>query len=105
MVDLDKRDIEIELWLDDINRGHRPIALDNTVDCGQDIRKCLDLGFASEVLLIPPGEHTFRAEIHKRKCSKGRTSSCSIHIGTDESFEWGEEKERRVAWMIEECHS
>ena len=67
VIDVDKRDIEIQLWLDDVDRGYRTVNLDPTVDCGRDIPKCLELGFGSGVLDIPPGKHVVRAEIHKRE--------------------------------------
>jgi hypothetical protein len=106
MVDLYKRDIEIDLWFDDENPVHLPANLDPTIDCGDNVATCLDLSFAYGFLLIPPGKHTFKAKIHERKWSKASASSCLNDVGDDlELFDWGGEEEKRVAWLVEECHS
>ncbi|KAF8325513.1 hypothetical protein F5887DRAFT_1085399 [Amanita rubescens] len=89
VVDIDQRDIEIHMWVDNEDRGHVPIDLDSAVDCGDDIYKCLQLGFGSAQIDVPPGEHTVKAMIRK-----GHKS---------DAFVWGEKRERRVVWKAEQC--
>ncbi|KAF8625294.1 hypothetical protein AX15_005459 [Amanita polypyramis BW_CC] len=67
VVDLDRRDIEIRLWVDKEDRGHNAVELDPGVNCGDDVRKCLEMGFGSALVLVPPGRHTVSAEVVKRK--------------------------------------
>jgi hypothetical protein len=67
VADIDKRDIEIRMWVDGEDKGHRDVDLDPTVDCGDDLYKCLRLGFASATVVVPPGRHTVKAEILKRE--------------------------------------
>ncbi|KAF8708899.1 hypothetical protein AX14_013538 [Amanita brunnescens Koide BX004] len=89
IVDLDKRDIELQVWVDKYDMGFRDVLLDSTVDCGEDLAKCLQLGFASALFVVPPGRHTVRAGIRKRDAS--------------EAFVWGKERQRRVMWMVQQC--
>ena len=65
MVDLDKRDIELQTWVDTEYKGYNPVELNSTVDCGADVVKCLNLDFGSTLFVVPPGRHTVRAEIRK----------------------------------------
>lgn len=67
IVDLDKRDIGLQVWVDKYDMGFRDVLLDSTVDCGEDLAKCLELGFASVLFVVPPGRHTVRAGIRKRE--------------------------------------
>ena len=71
VVDLDKRDIDIQLSLDDQVQVQdaKAVVLDADVNCGDDVVKCLHLGFSSSLMLIPPGRHTVKAEIFQRKYS------------------------------------
>ena len=55
------------MWVDHKDMGSRDIELDSTVDCGEDVAKCLNLDFASALIVVPPGRHTVRAEIRKRE--------------------------------------
>jgi len=94
VLDVDRRDIEIELWLDDIYKGYRDVDLNATVDCGRDIIKCIELDFGSGAVEIPPGKHMFRAEIRKRNASA--------------PFDWGWQKDlkdikKRIGLKVEEC--
>ncbi|KAF8663970.1 hypothetical protein AX14_006803 [Amanita brunnescens Koide BX004] len=89
VVDLDKRDIELSLWVGKDYTGSRDVELDSTVDCGEDIGKCLELDFASALVVVPPGRHTIRAEIRKRNAS--------------EAFVWGKARRRRVMWLVQQC--
>ena len=68
VVDLDKRDIEIRMSIDGRNEGYTAVELDPSVDCGQDVKKCIDMGFASALILVPPGRHKVTAEIVKGGC-------------------------------------
>jgi len=106
VVDIDKRDIEIRVWLDEEDRGHRDVNLeDPTVDCGDDISKCLGLGFAAAVVVAPPGRHTVKAEIRKRESSSSSSlESSNITSGNEsEAFVWGKEKQRRIKWVMQPC--
>ena len=67
VVDIDKRDIELQLWVDQEYMGYHPVELNSTVDCGVDIVKCLNLDFASGYFVVRPGRHAVRAEIRKRE--------------------------------------
>ena len=67
MVDLDKRDIELQMWVDNEYRGSTDVELDSNVDCGEDVTRCLDLHFGAAFVVVPPGRHTVRAEIRKRE--------------------------------------
>lgn len=69
VVDIDKRDIEMRFLVDGADHGSRRVDLDPTVECGQDVSKCLELGFASGLVRVPPGRHTVRVEIVKREHS------------------------------------
>ncbi|KAK2467667.1 hypothetical protein APHAL10511_000522 [Amanita phalloides] len=86
VVDLDKRDIEIRMWVDREDRGHNAVELDHTVECGEDVKKCLDSGFGAARILVPPGWHKVTAEIVKRN-----------------DFDWGGEWKKRVMWNVQEC--
>ncbi len=106
VVDIDKRDIEIRVWLDAEDRGHRDVNLeDPTVDCGDDISKCLGLGFAAAVVVAPPGRHTVKAEIRKRELSSTSSfESSNITSGNEsEAFVWGKERQRRIKWVMQPC--
>ena len=67
MVDLDKRDIELQTWVDKEYIGYRGVELNSTVDCGADVAKCVDLDFGSALFVVPPGRHAVRVEIRKRE--------------------------------------
>ena len=69
VVDIDKRDIEIQFWVDDVHYSKFPVDLDSTVDCGEHIQLCLDLNFGAGRFHVPPGKHTVKAEIVKREYS------------------------------------
>ncbi|KAK2467669.1 hypothetical protein APHAL10511_000524 [Amanita phalloides] len=88
VIDIDKRDIEIRMWVDNEDRGHRTVDLDPTVDCGDNISQCIAQGFGAALIVVPPGRHTVKAEIKQ-------------HNGT--KFNWGKERKRRVMWMVQEC--
>ena len=105
VVDIDKRDIEIRVWVDDDDKGHRDVDLNSTVDCGDDISKCLGLGFAAAAVVVPPGRHTVKAEIRKGESS----STCSFEpsnitsANESEAFVWGKECQRRIKWVMQPC--
>jgi hypothetical protein len=67
VVDLDKRDIELQMWVDHEYMGSGDVELNSNVDCGEDVTKCLDLRFGAAFVVVPPGRHTVRAEIRKRE--------------------------------------
>ena len=70
MINPDKHDIELHMWVDKEYIGSGDATFDSTVDCGGDVAKCLDLDSGSALFVVPPGMHTVRAEIRKRKhCS------------------------------------
>ncbi|KAF8724506.1 hypothetical protein AX14_008737 [Amanita brunnescens Koide BX004] len=89
VIDLDKRDIELQMWVDKKYMGSRDVELNSTVDCGEDIGKCINLDFGSALVVVPSGRHTVRAEIRKRKPS--------------DAFVWGKERQRRVMWLVQAC--
>ncbi|KAF8676698.1 hypothetical protein AX14_004845 [Amanita brunnescens Koide BX004] len=106
VVDLDKRDIEIQIWVDKEYMGSRDIELNSTVDCGDDIGKCIELEFATALLVVPPGRHAVRAEIRKREYSSISSFQFSNGMSgnASEAFVWGKERQRRVMWMVQQCH-
>jgi hypothetical protein len=63
----DKRDIELHMWVDREYIGSGDMALNSTVDCGGDVTKCLDLDSGPALFVVPPGKHTVRAEIRQRE--------------------------------------
>lgn len=67
VVDIDKRDVEIRMWVDDQDLGNKQVERNLSVDCGEDINKCLRLGFGSARVVVPPGEHTIKVGIVKRE--------------------------------------
>ncbi|KAF8630028.1 hypothetical protein AX15_003143 [Amanita polypyramis BW_CC] len=91
VVDLDKRDIEIRLWLNEKGCGnlYRGVDLDPAVDCGANVDECINEKFSSPFILVPPGRHTVGAEIREREGSK--------------KFNWGGERQKRVMRKVEEC--
>jgi hypothetical protein len=86
-VALDKRNIAVRLLIDNVDQGSRGVEVDNNVNCGDDVGKCLELGFAAAALVVPAGKHTLSAEI----------------VNDDGAFQWGRERKRRVMWMVQEC--
>ena len=105
VVDIDKRDIEIRVWLDDEDKGHRNVDLDSAVDCGDDLFKCLSHDFAAAVVVAPPGRHTVKAEIRKRASNSTFSfESSNITPGNEsEAFVWGKERQRRIKWVMQPC--
>lgn len=105
MVDIDKRDIEIRMWVDDEDRGHLDVDLDPTVDCGDDVRRCLSLNFGTAAVTVPPGRHTIKAEIRMRE--RGLTSGfrlSNVTLGNESHvFVWGKERQRRIKWVVQQC--
>lgn len=105
VVDIDQRDIEIHMWVDNEDRGYHPVDLDVSVDCGDDIYKCLQLDFGSAQIDVPMGEHTVKAMIRKRECCSVLCFSYSYIVPGHKSdtFVWGKKHERRVLWKVEQC--
>ena len=105
VVDLDKRDIELSLWVGKEYVGSRDVELNSTVDCGEDIGKCLELDFASALFVVPPGRHTVRAEIRKREYASPSSfqSSNAASGNASEAFIWGKARRRRVMWLVQRC--
>ena len=105
VVDLDKRDIELQMWIDKEYMGSRDVALDSTVDCGDDIGKCIELEFSSALFVVPPGRHTVRAEIRRREYDSISSfqSSNAMSGNASQPFVWGKERQRRVMWMVQAC--
>ena len=62
------RDIEIRMRVDGEDRGHNNVELDPYVYCGENVKKCIDMGFGSALILVPPGRHKVTAEIVDREC-------------------------------------
>jgi len=87
VVAIDRRDIDIRIMVDDMDYGTRHVDLDPTVECGEDIGKCIELGFAAALIQVQPGRHTVKAEIVKQ----------------NETFVWGKERRRRVMWSVQRC--
>ena len=55
MVDLDKRDIELQMWVDKEYKGPKDVESNSTVDCGEDVAKRINLDFGSTFVVVPPG--------------------------------------------------
>jgi len=75
------------MYIDDKDFGHRSVELDSTVNCGDELVRCLNMGFGAAMISVPPGKHLVRAEI----------------LDVNKTFRWGDERNRRVWWMVEEC--
>jgi len=87
VVDLDSRDIEIRMRVDGVDQGHNDVQLDPSVHCGDNVKNCIDMGFGSALILVPPGRHKVTAEI----------------VDRNGDFAWGKESKRRVMWNVQEC--
>ena len=102
VVDIDKRDIGLHMWADQTYIGSRAVELNSDLDCGESVAKCIDLGFASALIVVPPGRHAVRAEIMEREY--GSISSPNPLMSNEsEAFVWGKERQRRVMWLVQEC--
>ncbi|KAF8623795.1 hypothetical protein AX17_007298 [Amanita inopinata Kibby_2008] len=89
VVDIDRRDVQLTMWIDDEYHGRaRDVEIDPTVECGEDVNKCLSLDFSAGLIVVPPGRHTVKIEIERKK---------------DEKFKWGKERQRRVMWTVQRC--
>ena len=62
----DKRDLDLHVLVGNLDYIPFDVDLDPTVDCRDDIEKCLELNF-SAVVVVPPGIHTVKVEIRKCK--------------------------------------
>jgi len=60
LIRLDKRDLDLHVHVGNKEYIHFNVDLDPTVDCRDDIEKCLELNFSSAVLVVPPGRHRSR---------------------------------------------
>ncbi|KIL60373.1 hypothetical protein M378DRAFT_923434 [Amanita muscaria Koide BX008] len=94
VIPIDRRDVELRYWVDgdrvDIS-GLEPFKYNRSVDCGEDVAKCLDLGFLGVTIAVPPGtsgSHTFKAEIVQQE---------------NETFVWGDRRRRRVKMKVDQC--
>jgi hypothetical protein len=59
VVDIDARDMQMEIYVDGITRGlTTDFKLDKSVNCGEDIQTCLNLNLSGGVVVVPPGKHT-----------------------------------------------
>ena len=105
MVDLDKRDIELQTWVDKEYIGYRGVELNSTVDCGADVAKCVDLDFGSALFVVPPGRHAVRVEIRKREYGfiSSFQPSNAMSGNPSEAFVWGKERQRRIMWLVQAC--
>ena len=71
MIDVDKRDLRLNLWVDSQNKGlTRDFVLNKSMDCGENLSSCLKLGYSAGVIVVPPGKHTVKFEW----AGKGRSS-------------------------------
>jgi hypothetical protein len=104
VINLDKHDIELQMWVDEEHMGFRDLKLNLTMDCGDDVAKCVDLD-GSALFVVPPGRHTVRAEIRKREYGSISSfqSSNAMPGNATETFVWGEERQRRVMWLVQRC--
>ena len=104
VIDLDKRDIELQMWVDKKYMGSRDVELNSTVDCGEDIGKCINLDFGSALVVVPSGRHTVRAEIRKREYGSILSFQSNARSGKpSDAFVWGKERQRRVMWLVQAC--
>lgn len=70
VIDIDARDTQMDLFIDNLSYGvTRDFELNKELDCGEDLRFCLEQGFSAGVLVVPPGKHTVKiAWAGKGKC-------------------------------------
>lgn len=93
------------MWVDEEYMGSRDLKVNLTMDCGEDVAKCVDLNFGSTHFVVPSGRHTVRAEIRKRECGSISSFQFSNVMpgNATETFVWGEERQRRVMWLVQRC--
>ena len=93
------------MWVDEEYMDSRDLKLNLTMDCEEDVAKCVDLNLGSALFVVPPGRHTVRAEIRKREYGSISSfqSSNAIPGNATEPFVWGEERQRRVMWLVQRC--
>lgn len=61
IVDIDKRDMQLGVYVDDVIQGMTTdFVLDKAVECGEDVRTCLNRNFSGGVVIVPPGKHTVK---------------------------------------------
>ena len=104
VVDLDKHDIELQMWVDHEYMGSGDVELNLNVDCGEDVTQCLNLHFGTAFVVIPPGWHIVRAEIRKCEYSSISSPNPLMSSGNEsEAFVWGKKCWRRVMWLVQQC--
>lgn len=53
--------MRLNLFIDSELKGlTTEFVLDRSVDCGDDLRLCLRLGFSAAAIVVPPGKHTVK---------------------------------------------
>lgn len=63
IVDIDIKDTRMAIFVDGVLRGlTRDFELNKTMDCGENLRTCLNEGFSAGVVIVPPGNHAVRIE-------------------------------------------
>ncbi|EPQ54046.1 heme peroxidase [Gloeophyllum trabeum ATCC 11539] len=93
VVDIDKRDMQLELFVDGQSRGvTTEFTLDKAVDCGEDLRRCLQERFSAGVIEIPPGKHTVKIAWAGKEFVEGTRD-----------IDWGADRVRRFEMLREDC--
>jgi hypothetical protein len=111
VVDIDARDMQMAIYVDDELRGlTRDFELNKTADCGEDLRTCLLGGFSAGFVVVRPGNHTVRIEWVGKGillCTFNPKSSEFLdfidYIPDTHDIDWGTERSRRLLWQREYC--
>jgi len=92
-IDIDARDMEIEVYVDDILRGlTSDFDLNKSVNCGDDWRACRAQGFSVGAVVVPSGSHTVKLAWGGKEFLPGTRD-----------IDWGEDRSRRFMWRREYC--
>lgn len=63
IMDIDEKDTRMKLYIDDIYAGvTSDFEVNKTMNCGDDLRLCLQQGYSSGVIIVPPGRHEVKIE-------------------------------------------
>jgi len=92
-IDIDARDMELEIYVDGILRGlTSEFELDKSVNCADDWKDCRAQNFSTGCVIVSPGDHTV-------KLVWGGTE----FLPDTRDINWGEDRRRRFMWRREYC--
>jgi len=92
-VDIDARDMELEIYVDGILRGlTSDFALNKSVNCGDNWKVCVAQNFSAGVVVVPPGNHTVKLAWGGKE-----------FVPDTRDIDWGEDRSRRFMWRREYC--